>query len=254
MQRVFLCLTLLFASIVSALDCTAQTMTQTITLCVDQSPIPPFSFPDREGQAQRLIRMAIEKQGWRMQARVEPVNRCRANLKLGLLDASATLVPTAANREAGIFPMRGDVLDTAKALGVGRGFVYRLVGSNADWDGQKFSNVALPVLYQLGVTVAQAKLSALKVAHRDSGKTVPQLFRMLILKRADVVLGREFEADAVLQSSEFRGKIEKIAVPFITSEFYLVFSRSFYMRESATAERIWSTIAEIKAENKAEGH
>ena len=34
-----------------------------LTVCVSQNPLPPLTYPDREGSAQTLVRRAVEQQG-----------------------------------------------------------------------------------------------------------------------------------------------------------------------------------------------
>lgn len=219
---------------------------KTIKICVVDTPIPPFSFPDREGQAQRLIRIAIEQQGWHAEFNVVPVNRCRAGLKFGEFDATSVFPATAANREVAVFPMRGTAVDPAKALGVARAFAYRRIGSAASWDGRAFSGVELPILFPMGVSAIEAKLAAVKIPHSDNAKTMPQIFSMLCLERADIVVGREYEAEEVLRTNEFRHCVERLAVPFVSIDMHVAFSRQFYQREKALVERIWSAIAQAR--------
>lgn len=219
---------------------------KTIKICVVDTPIPPFSFPDREGQAQRVVRIAIEKQGWQAEFQVVPVNRCRAGLKFGEFDATAVFPVTATNREVAVFPSKGAAVDSAMALGIAKAFAYRRVGSQANWDGHAFNGVKSPILFPLGISAIEAKLATLKIPYSDSAKTMPQIFNMLILKRADIVVGKEYEAEEVAQTDEFRDKVERLPEPFISIEMYVAFSRQFYLREKATAERIWSAIPQLR--------
>ncbi|TWC30557.1 hypothetical protein FBY03_12347 [Pseudomonas sp. SJZ079] len=55
----------------------------TLSVCISDEAFPPFTFPDREGSSQQLIRQAAERQGWRVNFVPQPWRRCLAGVDGG---------------------------------------------------------------------------------------------------------------------------------------------------------------------------
>ena len=71
---------------VSMLLDAAPTWAKVVKACVADQPVAPYTFPDHEGQAQYLVRKAVERQGDTLQVFVEPRARCIENVRIGRYD------------------------------------------------------------------------------------------------------------------------------------------------------------------------
>lgn len=220
---------------------------QVLRVCIDDQPFPPLTFPDREGQVQYLIRQAASQQGWAVQFLSVPRRRCHAGVASGEYHAAAPVSATTGVLDNMILPELDGSPDAQRSFGVVRAVVFRVRGSQADWDGQRFSGLDKPVLYGSGLLTFKDRLEALKVPSDDSAKSLSQIMTLLVIGRGQIAVSTEYQTLAALKEGGLEDRIEVLPVPFMQSAVFLGVGRGFYAANQQVIERIWTTIGELRA-------
>lgn len=234
---------LLFVLIGQVSDATART----VKVCVADEAYAPFSFPDREGPGQFLVRTAIERQGDIAEFSYMPWRRCLRGMSLLEFDAQIGPAPNESFFSYMAFPMKDGKPDAKKSLGSISFMVFRRAGSRAGWNGDGFENLAGTVFYGSGIVIVRDKLAKLGVPSDESAKTTLQLMRMQVAQHADVVLLRKHEAEILMQDVEFKGKIEMLPTPFVSFDGYLAVRRSLQEAEPTYVNKLWEDIGHMRA-------
>ena len=219
---------------------------QTLKVCIGNGDNPPLSFPDHDGQAQYLIRHATLEQGWQVEFYPVPWRRCRAGVASGHYDAAGTATATPSNQQIMAFPRQAGVPDTTQILGEFHLVVVRPVGSVVDWDGNRFSGLDSPVLYNAGFVAAGDRLKQLGVAGDDRTKLLHQMMQMLLLGRGQVGIGQAPIVELNLQKPEFAGRLEVLPTPFVRTGLYLGFNKDFYARHGLLVDALWQAIGRMR--------
>ncbi len=217
----------------------------TLHLCTNQVPQPPYITPEGDGIADRLIKKAAAEVGITVEYRLAPATRCREELRYGLVDAYPTVPYTPSLAPFVSYPMKGKAPDPARALVTVRNLVFRRVGSKADWDGRRISNVSSAVLVLFAASLPQDRLQAMGVPFDSAGKTARANFEKLLVGRGDLVVSLE-AAQGLLALPEFAGRIEVLPIPFTSDANYLGLSNRFVELHPNEAERLWDAIARIR--------
>lgn len=221
-------------------------MAQILRVCVDDQPFPPLTFPDREGKAQSLIRQAAGHYGWAVEFISVPRRRCHAGVANGKYHALVPVAPSPGFGTSLVLPRRAGREDEGRSFGVLRAVLFRVRGTQAGWDGQRFSGLDTPVLYGSGSVALGDRLQQLDVPGDDSAKSLRQILVMLLMGRGQLGLGTEYQVKAALQEGGFDGRIEVLPVPFMQAPVYLGVGTDFYSAHQQTIEGIWNRIGELR--------
>lgn len=224
----------------------APVQAATLVVCVSDEAFPPFTFPNREGDSQRLIRSAVERQGWQLEFIALPWRRCLAGVEQGLFGAIAGAAATPEYLDFMVFPQCSGQPDPRRALGITRLVVYRPAGDVAAWDGQGFSGLTRPVLYLSGRTTLKVLLEGLGVPAVDTARTSTQLAHMLLRGRGSLAIDHDYQVELLLAEPEFRGRLEVLPVPLGEAPIFLAVGRQLYQRHSRQIEAIWDEIGVLR--------
>lgn len=219
---------------------------QTLRVCIGDVDNPPLTFVQHDGQAQYLIRQAAREQGWAVEFAWVPWRRCRAGVENGRYDAAGTATATPSNRVFMAFPLAAGHLDESLALGEFKVLVCRARGTEAGWDGQKFTQLQSPVLFNAGFVAVADRLQQLDTAYDESAKTLQQMLQMLLRGRAQLALGQASAVQLQVQNPEFAERIEVLPVPFLRAGLFLGVNKPFYAQHRASVDAIWATIGQLR--------
>jgi len=230
----------LFAALCLARPANAN---QTIAVCVDAQPHPPYFLAERDGSLQLLEKMAATRAGYTLEMRREPNRRCLEDLRIGAVDAVAATSVNSAALAVAVFPHKGQAIDQNKALAVARTVAFRLKDGPAAWNGTSFEHLGTRVLAPAGMLLVLQKLDRLGVAYDDGAADISQVGAKLLAHRGELAIGLEYDVAELLKQKEFAGKIEVFPMPFTATEYYLVFSREFHAKHTEQAENMWNALA-----------
>ena len=94
--------------------------------------------------------------------------------------------------------------------------------------------------------ISEHILETAGVPFDDGAREAEQNFMKLLASRSDLVILPENDGLELLRDPKWADKIEMLAPPFVSQEFYLGFSRSFYRSRPAVADAFWRAIGEIR--------
>ena len=222
---------------------------ETLTVCIGNRDYPPLFFLGHDGQAQWLVRKAVARQGDTVSFVAVPWRRCLYGLRSG---AYAAALPVVANRSFAplyAFPMRKGAVDPAQGVATISHLVVRRVGSTSDWDGVKFSGLNTPVLYPAGIVVVADALAALGV-ERDDATTGEEQTLLKLLSRGGDLAVIHAGAAGLLVWAPFKGRLEVLPQPLLTTTAYLAFNRAFHDSHRAYAEAVWREIERLRGSDE----
>ena len=217
-----------------------------LKLCLAERELLPVSSARFEAPGQYLARLAIERQGGKASFVAVPWRRCTEGVRTGLYDGAIGVVPTASFNSYMRYPMAGKEADSAKSLGNIVFVAMRPAGGAADWDGERFTHVAHPVLFNAAARAIFDKLAELNVPRDSDTPQEAQMMTRLLSGRADIAIGREDAVTALLDTQAFRGRIEVLPRPFVSTPTYLAFRDSVAAANPDFAEAVWREVDRIR--------
>lgn len=148
----------------------------------------------------------------------------------------------------GVYPKKGNLPDRSRSLYTTSYCFYRFKGSSIEWDGNSLLHFRGTVGAPRGYSII-AYLKKLGY-HVDESPDTTTDFKKLLAHRVDIVAGLELHADMLLRhNKQFNDNIEKLSIPIISKDYYVIFSHAFYGKNKDLVEKIWN---EISAHKKTE--
>ena len=214
---------------------------------ISDRSVAPWTYPDREGLGQELLRLAVEAQGDRIEVTPLPWRRCLEMARAGAIDVPLMASPSTANLEFLVFPMKGGQPDVDKCISAANFSVLCRKDAGVEWDGRAFHGLASPVLYASGQAIVKDRIEALGVPGNDSPNTYPQIGDMILSRRYQVAVMRETIALTLVGSeARFKEALALLPAPFLVDYSYAPASRAFAKEHTDYLERIWTRIKEIR--------
>jgi hypothetical protein len=222
----------------------AQAAPLELKMCVFDHPFPPLTYPDGSGQAQEVLRRASRLQPVQIQTVVAPRFQCMEQLRTGQVDAMlAAFIEERTSYSA--FPMKDSQPDAGRAVGELNFSVSRRHGGSVDWDGRQFVNLGRqPVGTQPGL-LHVSLLRQLNVVIDDSAGSPEQVFAMLAQNRVAAVVTQQGEGELII-SRKYKGEIDMLPTPLITTPMYLSINRNFYQRHQAQVDSYWDAVRQVR--------
>lgn len=218
---------------------------RSLRLCISDLDYPPFTYPDREGVAQRWIRRAVETGGGRVEFVPRPWRRCLVETAEGRFEGVVGAAASAENQRHLVFPGGARKVDPALAMGSTQMLVYRRRGSQARWDGQRFQGLQGPVLFTAGIGALRDALKRQGVPYSDAGHSPEAVARMLLHGRSNLAVDHDLRVRALLKRREFRERLEVLPRPYAAAPVYLAINPRFYIEHVAQVTALWKSLAEL---------
>lgn len=227
-----------------ALASQGSTWPRSLRLCISDLDYPPFTYPDREGAAQRWIRQAVEARGGRVEFVPRPWRRCLVEVAEGRFEGVVGAAASQENRRRLVFPGSARQADSALALGITQMLAYRPRGSQAHWDGQRFRGLQGPVLFTAGISALRDALKRQGVPYSDAGHSPEAVARMLLHGRSNLAVDHDLRVRALLRRREFRERLEILPQPYAAAPVYLAINPRFYIEHTEQVAALWQSLAE----------
>jgi polar amino acid transport system substrate-binding protein len=215
----------------------------TLTFCFERLDVPPWRAANGTGLNFELLNQVASQLDVVFDYRSAPWKRCLAQLKANEVDGAFAASFTPERMEVGEYP-GGALLDVNKYMHTDRFVLLRRKGTRADWDGKVFSNINGAIGYQLGYSVGDF-LRAKNMAVDEGTQSPGQLLQKLRAGRlAAAAVGG---SDAVrLMNGPVAAELEVLPVPLIEKHYYLVLSHALLRANPQLANRLWSTIEDVR--------
>lgn len=241
----------LFATWLLAMPCIAQPVGREISLVyvdVEASPFQNGSGPrigDPPGLAVEMVVSAVRQAGYSPRLRRLPQMRMLRELEEGGIDGAFIFSYTPERGALYAYPMHNGEPDGALRVTRIRYSLYRLKGSEVDWDGQDFTGLTRPIGVNTGWVMA-GLLAQRGLPVDDSGHGHTANFGKLRLKRIDAYAALEPAADNYLKLSGQQALFEKVGPPLQEKDYFLLFSKRFVKASPEVAWAIWRQVKKVR--------
>jgi len=218
-----------------------------LRICETERELQPISSPKGDAPGQKLVRAAAQAMGDRVTFTPLPWRRCIADLRHGHYDGAIGVVPTETFLTTLKFPETGGVPDPRRSLGDLSFVVVRRIGAAPSWDGNRFTGLDLPVLYDAASQIVTQKLKRLGAPAEPVPLAESQMIDMLHRGRSDIAIGRRDMIEALLRAPETAGDVEMLPQPFVQAPAYLAFGSPFAESSPGYADRLWDEVGRLRA-------
>jgi polar amino acid transport system substrate-binding protein len=217
----------------------------------EDKPLPPFYMgngaeidPGAPGVSVELLRDVAAAAGIDIQFVRLPWARCLKSLQRGEVDAIFNASFKEERQEAGVYPMAGGKPDPARRITTLAYMLYRYKGSPVTWDGHTIGGLGeAPVGAQAGYSIIE-DLTRMGVKAEESADTAT-IFKKLASQRIPAAAQLQASGDAAMASGAYPS-IEKLALPLVTKDYFVMFSHQYYDGHREAAERLWAKLAELR--------
>ena len=214
--------------------------------CVSNEAFPPFTYPDREGLLQYLLRHAVEAQGMRIRFIVEPRARCLYNLKAGRYEWLPFAVDTPTLRELSTFPMRNGAVDLNYQLGSSSLFVVTPLHSEVRWDGHRLLAVQGPLLYRRGAAVMLDWIATHPQASEPVNSALIAVKMMLAGRSNAALIGQSQIDELHRQHPELAAQLMVLRPAVDTKLIFTSASNAYASQHPEEAMAIWDEMLRLK--------
>ncbi|MDC8758208.1 hypothetical protein [Janthinobacterium fluminis] len=219
-----------------------------MVLCIEDQAAAPFTFPNKDGSMQVLLKMAAKEAALPVTFTISPWKRCIETTRAGSMNGIVNAGNTPFHAGYAVFPtLPTGKPNTGQSLASMTVMAYRMKGSASAWDGSKFANVSKPVLMPAGFATISDQLKALNTPFDDNTKEPLRNLYKMVAGQGEIVLGFETEMNALIAShKDIADKVEMLPAKFMTTDFYVAFSKPYYASHKSQVEALWTAIAKVK--------
>jgi polar amino acid transport system substrate-binding protein len=214
--------------------------------CVSDEAFPPWTYPDRDGLVQYLLRHAAQAQGLSVRFIAEPRSRCIYNLKAGNYEWLSLAADFSELHPFLLFPMRNGVADPEYQLGSTSMVVVTSQTSALSWDGQQLSNLQGPVLYYRGTTATEQWL---KTQPYDALPVNSPLIaaRMILAGRCNAAVMPQAYVDGLhLQNPEVAAQLRVLKPVVLSWPMFSPASRAYALAHPEQVQAIWDEMLRLQ--------
>jgi len=245
MKKIFLCVVFIFTL---TLFLNGEDKPEKIILGFEDAPNYPWLLPDGTGITFELLKIVEAKMGIKFVYEKYPWKRCLELLKENKIDGALNSSFKKERMEMGAYPMISDTEpDISKRIHMEGYSLYRLKGSNINWDGKIFLNVKGTIGAQTGFSIVDKLKKDFGLTVDDSVKSVDENFNKLLKNRIVGAVLQTSAADFVLENNkQFKNKIEKVEPSIEYKAYYIMLSYDFIKKYPDVAKKFWNTVAEVR--------
>ncbi len=224
-----------------------------LTACIDERPWIPFTNPDatHPGEMQLLVARSITSLGSTITTTPLPWKRCLESVRTGKIDAMIGASDAALLQTIVVFPRTGGAIDAKSSLGTARLLLVKRRDDDKDWNGHGFVNINAPVVaVALGTEIVFDMVKKWGGIPDNGAKTDEQNLKKLLQKRVDFMAGYEFDLDRLIAKNAGAKIGERVTVlrpPLAETPYYLVFSKPFFQKNEAFAQKLWQAISVLRS-------
>ncbi len=231
------------------LSITLMAQATDMVMCIEDQPASPFTFPNKDGSMQILLKMAAKQTGVNLSFKVQAWKRCISDVQSNQLSGLVNAGYTGFHANYAIFPMKSNgQVNSALSLARMDVMAYRLKQSKANWDGQAFTNLSKPVLMPSGFATISDRLKELKVEFDENTKEPLRNLYKMIAGQGDIVLGFSEEMNAlIVNRKDIQEKVEQLPAKFMTADYYAPVSKKYYADNQEAVNALWEAVGKIKA-------
>lgn len=217
---------------------------------------PPFQLgegeavpTERPGMAVELMQMAAAGLDIDLNLSRLPNRRVVPAITNNVSDCAFALSFLPERAAAAAYPMRNGRLDRSRRIGSSAYVVYRRTGSAVQWDGKRFSG--LDDGGAVGINAgfaARDELARMGVGVEEADSTTSNMRKLAAGRIAAYVVHAAIGDDYLARIPQ--AGIEKLPLPFLEKDYYVVLSRKFVGDNPDLAERLWDRLAALRVQHE----
>jgi polar amino acid transport system substrate-binding protein len=218
-----------------------------ITLGYNDDPIPPYierPVPSAgpQGCAIQLVTQAARELKCLIVWQRLPNLRVLHETIHQQTDGALLYSWTGERSKALVYPQRNGALDASRRVTTLNYMLYRRQGSNLDWDGQALTPAACVVGFNRGWSIG-SYLDEQAIPH-SSGNDSEHNLKRLEKGRICAYATLEESGDAAI--AHFPGRFEKLPIPLLRKDYFVVFNPFYYQQHSQQVEQLWNKIGQLR--------
>lgn len=148
------------------------------------------------------------------------------------------------------YPLSNGRLDRDRRIGSSAYVVYRRAGSALQWDGRRFSGLEDGAVGINAGFAAREELVRMGVPVEEADSTTSNMRKLAAGRIAAYVVHAAIGDDYLARVAQ--SGIEKLPVPFLEKDYYVVLSKKFVGENPELAERLWDRLAALRARHEAD--
>ena len=224
----------------------AQEHPASLTFCSGPADFYPWHMANKSGLNLVLLNKVGTKLGVKITFVSYPWKRCLLEMQTGKVDGAFASSFKTDRLEMGAYPMTPEGKPNPDKRLMTEGYhLFKLKGSNLDWDGTQFINLTGPIATTLGYSIVDQLKSAGIHVQEIPGRT-QTVFQMVLLGRAQAAAMVTQVGDWVIANPPYQGKFEKVSTPLVQKPYYLMLSYQLLKADPDFANAIWDAIAEVR--------
>jgi polar amino acid transport system substrate-binding protein len=219
---------------------------ETLRLCLDDQEGADGEAGLQQDPNLAVMQALARETGIQMEFHRRAWLRCQMELRANMWDGAVAASYAPDRLEFAVYPMAHGQADPVRRLGVHSYSLYRLRGSSVGWDGKRFTGINGLVGVQFGYSVTVPMQEA-GLRLDDSTRSITQLMQKLLNERVEAIALITWDGDRMLDlHPEWAARVERVDPPVMLKPDYLIFSRGFYSKKRALAEKLWSTLPAVR--------
>jgi polar amino acid transport system substrate-binding protein len=232
-------------------------MSLSLLLATDDTPGNPWIMgggthfkKDLPGIEIELYRHMARQLGVELKIVRIPWKRCLLELKMGRLDGVFPASFKPERLEIGVFPFKDGKIDPTRKSRDSAYHLYRLKTSPVAWSDGKLANLEKMPRTTIGVPLEWSIAGDLRRMNIDVLERPRPVELLEMLSRgglAGMVCLATVTDTYIDQAPHKFGQIEKVYPPVAEKTYFLMLSHQFTTAHPVMAEKIWDTIAALKA-------
>lgn len=237
-RNLFLCLALISVSL--------SAQSKAITLCYEDEDAFPWMLKHGKGLNSVLLEQVAASLSIDLKLVGTSWKRCLLDVESGQVNGSVAASYKEDRTRYAVYPTTNGKPDPSRRIYSDSYSLYRLKGSQIDWNGREFSKLAGLVGVQSGYSIAD-DLKKLGVKIDDSSKTTENLMEKLVADRVQAIAALTLEADhQIRRNKDLSRKIQKIKTPLSEKPYFVIFGKDFYNSNPKAIEEFWTKVAAVR--------
>lgn len=198
------------------------------------------------GVAIEVIQLLEKKLNLKIQIKRGPWKRIlEVDLKNGTANGVFTASYKPEREEFGVYPKKDGKIDESRRYSSITYSFYKLKKTSIAWDGNNFQNFTGSIDAPRGYSIVEDLRK--KGYNVEESPSTSMGFKKLMAGRVSLVAALESSGDHLLsKDKEALANIQKIEPPIVSKPYYFMLSKQFVAQNPELAEKIWSTLKEIR--------
>ncbi|WP_421784049.1 substrate-binding periplasmic protein [Kiloniella litopenaei] len=244
--------------LISLFKTTAWAEEQPFVLCAENQSYPPYFMGDQStfpvknpGILVEIIDASLKQNGFKAEFIRRPWKRCLKLIEQNKVDGIFASIHLKEREIIGRYPYLpvrisiSNKPDPKRRLRRVTYSLFKKKGSDFDWDGTSFSNIK----QSIGAPIGYVVVKKLKDDHNITANTrhLPAKGLAHVAEgHLDAYIVESSIGNSLVRKHGLADKLIEIEQPFASYDWYMMISHQFYNRDPEMADKIWTTLGQVR--------